>query len=827
MSPAHVIRTPDQRLRIFVSSTLQELAPERRATRAAIERLHLAPVMFELGARPHPPRELYRAYLDQSDVFLGVYWERYGWVAPDETVSGLEDEYNLCPDDLPRLLYVKGPAENREPRLTELLNRIRNDDRAAYKYFETAKELAALVAADLATLLAERFDQSRDATVPPEVLSDADRVVEPVRLPTSLTELIGRDRAIAEISRMLRSGTRLVTLIGPGGIGKTRLAVAAAQAAMPGFDDGAVFVDLSAVHDPARVAHAIAQALGVRDTGDAPILENLATALGERRILLLLDNFEQVLGAAPDLTNLLAASSGVVALVTSRSLLRVGAEQSYEVGPLAEESSVNLFAERARAAKPDFELTADNSETIAGICAAVDGVPLAIELAAARIRVLSPADLLDRLDKRLTLLVGGSRDLPERQQTIRRTIEWSTQLLDDAQRRLLDRLGVFEGGFTLDAAEFVGSDGGREGDAGLDVLTDLTALVDNSLVGPHDSGERPGFSMLASVREYAREQLVATGESDKARDAHARYFLQLGDRIELELKGERQREWMRRLSDERDNLRAAERFLLDKQDWDRAAHLAFTLYLYFWVAGLLGEVRTWMDEALASHARLADRTRAITLYFTRTIMFWKDPDGAVAADLTKSAELFRRASDANGEGLARISLALALLAGAKPDTDRAREVMEVSLELFRGSHSLWGESMALVLLGRVALLQQKVEEARDHFEKSLAITQRTGDVVGERIASYHLGWARLLLGDAEDARADFASSVTLSAGLGHAEGLAYGLEGLVAVAALAGDATRAGRLAGASRALRERSGTHNGPMFTFHQAYLDRLVADG
>jgi len=827
MSHAHVIRTPDQRLRIFVSSTLQELAPERRAARTAIERLHLAPVMFELGARPHPPRELYRAYLDQSDVFVGVYWERYGWVAPDESVSGLEDEYNLCPDDLPRLLYVKTPAENREPRLTELLNRIRDDDRAAYKYFETAKELAALVEADLAILLAERFDQSRDAPAQAEVLSDADRVVEPVRLPTSLTDLIGRDVDIAEIGRMLLSGTRLVTLIGPGGIGKSRLAVAAARAVAPSFDDGAVFVDLSAVHDPARVTHAIAQALGVRDTGDAPILENLATALGGRRLLLLLDNFEQVLSAAPDLTNLLAASPGVVALVTSRSLLRVGAEQSYEVGPLAEDSSVNLFTERARAAKPDFELTAGNSGIIARICAAVDGVPLAIELAAARIRVLSPADLLDRLDKRLSLLVGGSRDLPERQQTIRRTIEWSTQLLDDAQRRLLNRLGVFEGGFTLDAAEFVGTDGGRDGDSAGDVLTDLTALVDNSLVGPHDSGERPGFSMLASVREYAREQLVSTGEAEKARDAHARYFLELGDRIESELKGERQREWMRRLGDERDNLRAAERYLLDQQDWDRAAHLAFALYLYFWVAGLLGEVRTWMDEALASHARLGDRTRAITLYFTRTIMFWKDPDGAVAADLTKSAELFRRASDANGEGLARISLALALLAGGTPDTHRAREVMEVSLELFRGSRSLWGESMALVLLGRVALLQQKVDEAREHFERSLAITQRTGDVVGERIASYHLGWARLLLGDPDRARADFASSVTLSAGLGHAEGLAYGLEGLVAVAALAGDVVRAGRLAGASRALRERSGTHNGPMFTFHQKYLDRLVEAG
>jgi predicted ATPase len=826
MRTAHVIRTPDQQLRIFVSSTLQELAAERRATQAAIQRLHLAPVMFELGARPHPPRELYRAYLEQSDVFLGVYWERYGWVAPDEEVSGLEDEYNLCPPDLPRLLYVKSPATNREPKLTELLNRIRDDDRAAYKYFATAKELGRLVEADLATLLAERFDQSR-VILTADVISDADRVVEPVRLPMPLTDLIGRDRDIDAIGRMLESGARLVTLIGPGGIGKSRLAIAAARAAASQFADGAVFVDLSAVHDPERVQHTIAQALGVRDTGDAPVLENLVTALGDRRILLLLDNFEQVLDAAPMLTALLAAAPGVAAIVTSRSLLRVGAEQSYEVGPLAEESSLNLFVERAKAAKPDFELTPDNADTIARVCAAVDGAPLAIELAAARIRVLSPADLLDRLDRRLSVLVGGSRDLPERQQTIRRTIEWSTQLLDDGQRKLLARLGVFEGGFTLEAAEFVGDAVGDQDAESGDVLTDLTALVDNSLVGPHDSGERPGFSMQAIVREYAREQLRASGELDRVRDAHARFFLRLGDRVEWELKGERQREWMLRLGDERDNLRAAERFLLGGGDWDRAAHLAFSLYLYWWVAGLLGEVRTWMDEALDSGDELSDHTRAIALYFTRTIMFWKDPDGSVAADLTESADLFRRASDPDGEGLTRISLALALLAGGKPDTERAREVMETSLDLFRGSGSLWGESMALVLLGRVALLQQKVPEARDHFEKSLAITLRTGDAVGQRIASYHLGWALLLDGAVDKASADFALSVTISASLGHAEGIAYGLEGLVAVAALAGDAERAGRLVGAARALRERSGTHNGPMFTFHQKYLDQLVAAG
>lgn len=836
MSTSHVIRTPDQRLRIFVSSTLQELAEERRAARHAIERLHLAPVMFELGARPHPPRELYRAYLHQSDVFLGLYWERYGWVAPEEQVSGLEDEYDLCPPELPRLLYIKSPAPAREERLGKLLDRIRDDDRAAYKYFETPKELARLVEADLAILLAERFDQSRlllsvdGGTLstgpddPPETAPglDAEQLLTPVRLPTPLTGLVGRDADIAALRGMLVSGTRLLTLVGPGGIGKSRLAIATARAAAPDFDDGAVFVDLSAVHDPERVPNRIAQALGVHDTGDAPLTEQLATALRDRHILLVLDNFEQVLEAAPLLTALLASAPELSLLVTSRALLRVSAERSYEVGPLEDASAVSLFVERARAVAGDFAITPENADAVVGVCEAVDGVPLAIELAAARVRVLSPADLLDRLDRRLSVLVGGSRDLPERQQTIRRTIEWSTQLLEPSQRRLLARLGVFEGGFTLDAVESVGH-GEAERDA--DVLSDLAALVDSSLVGRHDGDERPRFSMQAIVREYAREELARDGGLAAAREAHACYLIALGDAAEEPLKGSGQREWMQRLGDERDNLRTAERHLLDSRDWDRAAHLALSLYLYWWVTGLLGEVRGWMAEALDSGDALSDHTRAVALYFTGTIEFWKDPDGRVAAALAESADLFHASDDADGEGLARISLALALLAGEKPDIPRAREVMERSLALFRSTRSVWGESMAHVLLGRVALAEQQISAAQDHFTRSLALTESDGDAVGERIASYHLGWTQLIRGDVAAARRDFARSVTVSAGIGHSEGIAFGLEGMVAVAALTGDDARAGRLAGAAQALRERTGTHNGPTFTFHRRYLDRLLA--
>ena len=828
----HTIRTPDQRLRIFVSSTLKELAPERKAARSAAERLHLAPVMFELGARPHAPRDLYRAYLDQSDVFVGLYWERYGWVAPGERVSGLEDEYLLAPD-LPKLIYIKEPADNREPRLADLLDRVRADDTASFKYFSTPRELAVLIEADLATLLAERFDQSRaaaPATLPPV---DTPTPATPT-LPRPLTELIGREDEVAQIGRMLRhDAVRLITLTGPGGIGKSRLAIAAADSAGDHFPGGVVFVDLAPVHDPALVVNAIAAALGVRDTGDAPLADKLETAVRNRRLLLVLDNFEQVLAAATTLSDLLAVAPGLTLLLTSRTLVRLSAERSVEVGPLtlpdlarrldpamvSRVPSVALFVERVHAVKPDFELTEGNVEAVARICVALDGVPLAIELAAARIRVLPPAAMLERLDKRLPLLVGGVRDLPARQQTLRSTIDWSTDLLDPDEKRLLSTLGVFEGGFYLEAAEFVA--GGRVADP----LTSLGILVDNSLVREQDRGERSYFTILATVREYALEQLESEGVLERVQRTHASYYADFGRAVEFDLEGKRQRELVARLGDEKNNLRAAVRFLLDRGEFEAAAEFAWTLYIYWWVGGLLGEVCGWMEGVLASGAPLTDRTRAIALYFAKAITFWRDPSNTVLAGLEESARLFRENGDAAGEALARVSIALSRLTEAEPDADAANEQLETSLSLFRESHDVWGESMALVTLGRVALLQNKVRGALNRFEESLAIARTEHDDLGETIALHHLGWARLLLGEVEPARAEFERALRIGARLGHDEGVAYGLEGLVAVAATSGQIERAGRLLGAADRLREQSGLYNAAAFAFHGALVEQILA--
>ena len=822
------IRTPDQRLRVFVSSTLRELAPERRAARAAIEQLNLAPVMFELGARPHPPQDLYRAYLEQSDIFVGLYAQSYGWVAPGDEVSGLEDEYRLAPHELPKLVYVKEGVE-REPRLQELLGRIKGDDRVSYVYFTDADQLAELVRSDLTTLLAERFTRAAISTASSAEMNGA------APLPAALTALIGRDRELATVVELLADAdVRLVTITGAGGIGKSRLSIEAANRVSERFPGGIAFVDLAPVTDPQLVPAAIANALGIRDVGDGTLDEKLRMAVRDRRMLLLLDNVEQVVEAAPAIRSLLTDAPLLTALATSRILLRLTGEHGVELGPLAlpdmshgtdvsrglAAPAVALFVERVRAAKPDFELTPDNVEDVERICIALDGVPLAIELAAARARVLTPAELLQRLDERLLGLGGGARDLPERQRTLRSTIEWSTQLLRPSEQELLTRLGLFAGGFTLDAAEWI-----AEGIPDADILDDLGALVDGSLVRQEDRGDRAVFSMLSTVREYALERLATRPDAVALGDRHAQYFVRLGEHAEFELEGPAQLGWIERLHEQGDNIRAAMRHLLDTRQWATAAHFAWTLYVYWWVDGHLGEVLGWMREVLDSGDELDDLTRATALYFNRANAFWQDPDDWLVPGLSESATLFRREGERSGEALALISLALALLGAREPDTARADDALEESLALLREAGDTWGEAMALVTLGRVALLTHDVQAALARFDESLAVARRQHDDLGEAIALHHRGWAEVLLGDFAVARDCFEQSLALSARLHHDEGVAYGLEGLTAVAAGTGDVARAGTLLGAAQVLRERSGTYNAPSFTFHQQFVDGILA--
>src|SRR6266571_4116672 len=619
-STAPVIRTPDQRVRVFISSTLDELAPERAAAREAISQMRLTPVFFESGARPYPPRELYRAYLGQSDIFVGIYWQRYGWVAPTMQVSGLEDEYQLS-GGKPKLIYVKTPAPEREPRLQALLDRICTEDAASYQKFATPEELCEQIANDLALLLTERFTSPPQAPVPARLAQS----------PVPRSRLIDREQERAQTQALLqREDVGLVTLTGPGGVGKTRVAVQVAADLAPQFADGVAFISLAALTDPTLVVPTVARALGVSQTGDDSLEERLLEYLQPRDVLLVLDNFEQLVAAAPLAAQALELAPQLKLLVTSREPLRVRDEQLVPVPPLAlpdpahlpdlehlsEIPAVALFVERAREARPAFTLTSENAAPIVEICQRLDGLPLALELAAAVLSLLSPAALLARLERRLPLLTRGARDLPERQQTLRNTLAWSYDLLVEGEQQLFRLLSVFAGGFTLEAAQAVclpdadGTSSPVQADEGV-VLEQLGQLLDKSLVQTQQgtAGE-PRFVMLETIREYATEQLAASGEEATVQEWHAHYFLRLAEEVEPHWSNPEGDIWLEQMEREDANLRAALAWSKANQDGvEIGLRLAGALYFYWFLLGSLREGRTWLEEMLARSGS-SDRSAA-------------------------------------------------------------------------------------------------------------------------------------------------------------------------------------------------------------------------
>ncbi|MGY1694650.1 DUF4062 domain-containing protein [Geodermatophilus sp. SYSU D00814] len=796
------IRTPDQRLRVFISSTMQELADERVAVRGAVERLRLTPVLFELGARPHPPRELYLAYLQQSDVFIGVYWQSYGWVAPGMTVSGLEDEY-LAAAGKPKLVYLKTPAPDRAPRLVEMIERIGSDG-LSYRSFGTVEELAGLVADDLAVLLSERFTL-------PEPPPTGHQAVQ-WRLPAPASSFIGREQELTRLRDLLTdAATRLVTLVGPGGIGKSRLAVQAAAEVRGSFPDGVAVVPLDSVRAPELLAAAVATALGLPDGGGRPPEQALAAFLAPRRTLLVLDNVEQVVGGAPLITQLLGAAPGLTVLTTSREVLHltgehvvvvpslgtVGAEEPIEV--LARSEAVRLFIDRARSARADVDLDDDQLRAIAEICRRLDGLPLAIELAAARVRLLQPVELLRRLGSRLAVLVGGSRDLPERQRTLRRTVEWSFDLLDDDDEVVLARLAVFVGGFSLQGAEAVCGD-----ERAPEVLSSVASLVDKSLVQvvPAASGE-PRFTMLDSVRELALERLEASGQADRVREDHARFFLRFAAGVHSAERGALDRSALDRYVTESGNLGAAMRTFLDRGALVEAAGLGRALWQFWWVHHLFRPGIGWMEELLAHGPGLTPAVRADASLVLGMLTFEAGEEDRALPALRTAVELHGQLDDARSASLARIPLGLLV---ARRDPAEGEGLLETAVAVLRELGDRWGLAFALLSLGGAKLFRDLPDDAVPLLEESAALARTAGTEVFLGNALVNLGLAHAARGDLDTAHRVLSEALEHSRAMDSRETTARALDGMAAVTVAAGDPERAARLTGAAEAVRRSIG---------------------
>jgi predicted ATPase/class 3 adenylate cyclase/DNA-binding CsgD family transcriptional regulator len=700
---------------------------------------------------------------------------------------------------------------------------------------------------------------------------------QPNNLPVQPTPFIGREREVAAVATLLcREDVRLLTLTGPGGTGKTRLGLQVAAELSEVFPDGVFFVNLAPLSDPAFVLPAIAQVLDVKELGDYTLLDLLQAFLREKQVLLLLDNFEQVVPAAVPVAELLTACPKLKIMVTSRMTLYVRAEYEFAVPPLAlpdpkrlpdlvtlaQYEAVALFIQRAQAVKPDFQVSNATVPAVAEICVRLDGLPLAIELAAARIKLLPPHALLARLRQRLAVLTSGARDAPDRQQTLRKTIDWSYDLLEEDEKTLFRRLSVFVGGCTLDAAEAVCN---ANRDLGEDVLDAVARLVDKSLLRQAaEIDSEPRLLMLETIREYGLERLEASGEAEAMRRQHATFFLQVALESFPKMHSAEQATWFKRLEADHDNLRAALRWMLERREVQMGLLLAGVLSTNFWLGcNHEREGRSWCEQVLAqpgAQARTVARAKALRglglLAFTQGDF----PEAELL--LEESVSIGRELGAAGKLDLAGALHWLAEVTLEQGNPVEARELAEESLRLFQELGVVWGVALALWCLGKatgelgdpgaarslleesaklfrvagdwrllawpidalglVALRQGDYVDARTSFEEALSVSRETGEKQHAADALAHLGTVALRRGAYRESLSFYQQSLALNREQGYKNGLAEDLAGLAEVASLLDQPEQAARLLGAVEALREASNIRLSPL---RRAEYDRIVA--
>lgn len=845
------IKTPDQRVRVFISSTIKELEAERKVAREAIENLRLIPVFFESGARPHPPRDLYRAYLDQSHIFVGIYWNSYGWVAPDMEISGLEDEFRLSTHKV-RLIYVKH-SDDRSPELIKLLHDIQGEA-VTFQRFNTPEEFKELLANDLALLLSERFESESQETFQKHI---------PHNLPFIRSALIGREKELKTLEEMLfMPEVGLLTITGAGGTGKSRLALELAHDVGDKFRDGVYFILLASLSDPMLVAPNIAHGLGLIDTGSQPIQETLIAFLIDKKTLLILDNFEHVLGAGSFISELLSTCRQIKIIVTSRAPLRIRNERIFPLAPLATLTenaattaddttapSVKLFLERAQEVNSTLQLSAENLEAINEICRRLDGLPLAIELAAARIKLLTPVALLQRMKKSLDILSHGPRDLPERHQTIRATIDWSYNLLDESARVLFRHLAIFSDGWTLESSEAVV----RAAEVDIDVLDDTDKLLNVGLIHAMESttshSAEPRFGMLLIVREYALEILRSNDKIAEAQLRHARYFSNL---LELALPDLWQADplpWLERLDAEYQNISHAISCFIEAKDLDAAWGMIGALAQYWSSRGRFSEAFSMMDMANVridtnpSAEQIRIKNQASAMFALGLLTFLSGRFTEATLYLNRSIRQFAEVDSNSGIARAKTYLGAALISFGD---ESAIPNLEESMALGDAEHDEFSFVMSSAFLadiysnlgdfekaqtylslaeehGRrspikvilaVALLQKaSFYIMQDNYEKSLEACEESVEMFLLSGFKSMKGWAQAVMGqghfatgDFESAGHDFAGSISSAREVGDKSMLLFGLMGFGALALAGKQLERAGILLGVVESIIQTTG---------------------
>jgi predicted ATPase len=817
----------------------------------------------------HSSADTMEGLVTRAGAILGTI----GYMSPEQS-SGRNADFRSDQFSLGTILYemASGRRAFQKPTGVETLAAIIREEPESISQLNPQVPLPLQWAINrcLAKNPESRYPSTRDLASDLAIVRDnlgsgiSEAAARPHNLPIQRTALIGRDKESAAVEQLLlRPDVRLCVLTGPGGTGKTRLAIKAGEDLSQDFKGGVYFIPLGLISDPGLVAPTIAQTLGVRQTGGKPILEDLKEHLRRSQrspTLLILDNFEQVLSSAPVVADLLEASAVIKILVTSRSLLHLYGEHEFSVPPLslpdldrltdpatlAGNPAVSLFLQRAAALKPDFALTGDNMRAVAEICTRLDGLPLAIELAAARIKLLSPAAMLSRLKSRLQLLTGGPRDLPERQQTLRATVEWSYELLQPEEQKLFRRLAVFVSGCTLEAAEAVAD---PKGDLGVDLLNAIESLVDKSLLQQNEQADGDArFRMLETIREYAMERLAASGEMDATQKAHAAYCLVLAEEGAAQVYVENMQGWLNRFDLEQDNFRAALDWLAHSGKTAWGLRLSAALLFYWRKHADPAEGRERLRTFLSFHQTTGPaekKVRAKALVAIAELALEQVDLDFAGATLEECAETYRELGDK--AGVAAILNSLSVVRRYKGDFDGARSLLmetikvwqetgdpasvahamsnladltrmqhdyataltlhKESLGIFRSLGDRTGMAWALNHQGDLLREQGDMSGAHSLYQQALVIFRELGDQIGSARSLTDLGCLACDEGAFGTAHALFSEALNLFCQLGETRDVTRLLEHIACATADHSDWERAMRIAGAAAGLREKFAT--------------------